>query len=603
MESLTMACRHGTLTFPPDAYIGKSLELLGEYSEDEAAFLRSLLKPGDVVVEAGANIGALTVPMARIAGRIFAFEPQTAICRTLCDNLAANGLGHALVFPEALGETQRIAYLSPDAHNCGGVALSDAGERAVRVTTLDSHNLDRLDLLKADVEGMEVDVLLGARQTIARCRPLIYAEDDRAEGGRRLLDTLFAMNYRVWRHAPPLWSKDNFRGCAEDPWPTGTASFNLFAVPAERDPLPQTAELSEVLPGQRRDAPKARWACMVRMGGLGDNLICSSVLPGLKARYGHVEVITREPCSVVFENNPYIDKLTVWPKDEAIADLPAWTRTLNARLAESDFGIHLSHSCEGTLALFEAQTQFSWPAKMRRKLCGQSYLSFVHDICDLPHNYAPGFFPTDAEAARARGIVAGYRAARDAPLVGWVLAGSRIDKAYPGSAAAIGRLLEVGLNVVMFGAPGREFLMAKEIERQVVQIAGADARGSAAGLHLCMSDNIEKPNWPIRRSLSQLQLCDAVVTPDTGPAWSVAMLPMPKVVMVSHASVENITTGWVNTTTLHADPERVKCWPCHCLHDRWETCHKVKDTEAAACIADIPVTAVVTSVLKGLVHV
>ena len=49
-----------------------------------------------------------------------------------------------------------------------------------------------------------------------------------------------------------------------------------------------------------------------RFGGIGDNLIASAVLPGLRAKYGRVEVITQHPQHVVFENNPYVDKLSVY---------------------------------------------------------------------------------------------------------------------------------------------------------------------------------------------------------------------------------------------------------------------------------------------------
>ena len=46
----------------------------------------------------------------------------------------------------------------------------------VSVITIDSLGLDRLDLIKIDAEGMEMEVLQGAEQTIGRCRPVIYAE-------------------------------------------------------------------------------------------------------------------------------------------------------------------------------------------------------------------------------------------------------------------------------------------------------------------------------------------------------------------------------------------------------------------------------------------
>jgi hypothetical protein len=69
--------------------------------------------------------------------------------------------------------------------------------------------------------------------------------------------------------------------------------------------------------------------------------------------------------------------------------------------------------------------------------------------------------------------------------------------------------------------------------------------------------------------------------------WSVAMEAMPKIMLLSHASPENITKHWVNTTTLHAAPAVVDCWPCHQLHDSPATCRKAEGFEAAACIADI----------------
>ena len=88
-KTSTAICRHGTFEFPNDFYIGKALDLLGEYSEAEVAFLCSLLKPGDVFVEAGANVGALTVPVARWLGdtsRVLAFEPQADIHAMLLKN-------------------------------------------------------------------------------------------------------------------------------------------------------------------------------------------------------------------------------------------------------------------------------------------------------------------------------------------------------------------------------------------------------------------------------------------------------------------------------------------------------------------------------------
>ena len=120
------------------------------------------------------------------------------------------------------------------------------------------------------------------------------------------------------------------------------------------------------------------------------------------------------------------------------------------------------------------------------------------------------------------------------------------------------------------------------------------------GLHSAITDEKLGYQWPIRRTLAQAQNCDLVVSVDTGVAWAVAMLAMPKVIMVSHASPLNITHGWVNTETLHADQVRVPCAPCHRLHDSFATCNKAPGLEAAACMADIQAEDVVRAVKRGL---
>jgi hypothetical protein len=78
------------------------------------------------------------------------------------------------------------------------------------------------------------------------------------------------------------------------------------------------------------------------------------------------------------------------------------------------------------------------------------------------------------------------------------------------------------------------------------------------------------------------------------------MEPMPKIILLSHASPENITKHWVNTTTLHADPEKISCWPCHQLHDEIGTCRKAENANAAACISDINHEAVLIAAKAAL---
>jgi FkbM family methyltransferase len=213
----------------------------GEYSELEAQFLATWLRPGDVVVEAGANIGPVTVPLARAvgpAGRVLAYEPQRLVFQLLCCNLALNELGNVVARPAALGAragVARVPAIPPSqAHNFGGVALSaDAGGgEQVQVEAIDDLALDACRLVKVDVEGMEAEVLEGARATIARLRPLLYLENDRADRSRALIGLVQSLGYRAFWHLPPLFNPANFAGRADNLFGT-IVSVNMFCVPAE----------------------------------------------------------------------------------------------------------------------------------------------------------------------------------------------------------------------------------------------------------------------------------------------------------------------------------------------------------------------------------
>jgi len=336
--------------------------------------------------------------------------------------------------------------------------------------------------------------------------------------------------------------------------------------------------------------PGTRWACIARHGGFGDNLIASTVLPGLKKRYDMVEVITGEPMGVMFENNPYIDKLTVMkPGKPEWGDGHVWHKWFYERSMDYAFFANLSHSCEVLGVAMRSATSYWWSDKMRRQLYGRSYLELAHDICDIPYDeIAPDFYPTDEEKEKAveTKVKVGPRA------VGWVLSGSRIDKIHPLADIMITRIIkELHLPVIMFGAPGKDFELAKLVQSEVKKNNRTDD-----GLHLALSPDAEKPTWGPRRVCAQVQTCDIVVGPDTGPMWAVAMHDMPKVMMASHAGATNITKHWKNTTTLHADPVRVPCFPCHRLIDDHTLCMPNADKNGSACISDITVDDMLSTV-------
>lgn len=240
---LTYKTRSGPmLALRTDYYMTRALELYGEYCPDEWRLLRQLIRPGMTVVEIGANMGTHSVDIARACapGPFYAFEPQPRIFQILCANLALNDVGNAFAYPDGCGEAEGEAVVPPLDYgregNFGGVSLQpqDAVGTKVRIRTLDSFELASCHLIKIDVEGFEPQVLRGARDTIMRCRPILYVENDRAAQQQEVISLVAEMGYRLFWHLPPLFSPDNFNGAQENIFP-GIVSINMFCLPKERD--------------------------------------------------------------------------------------------------------------------------------------------------------------------------------------------------------------------------------------------------------------------------------------------------------------------------------------------------------------------------------
>lgn len=228
--------KHGRLLYlENDRYLSRFLGEHGEYCESEVELFRQILRPGDIAIDAGAHIGCHTIPMARMVGptgQILAFEPQLKIYHLLCGNLALNGIDNVTASCMALGEAQGsiavpVLDYEHEGSNFGGVKLGEGKHpgiqtRPVPLLAIDAMNLAALRLIKADVEGMELAVLRGAKETISRCRPFLFVENDRPELSEALLGAMMDMGYRLYWFLSPYVAAER----------TLVAS-NVFGVPKE----------------------------------------------------------------------------------------------------------------------------------------------------------------------------------------------------------------------------------------------------------------------------------------------------------------------------------------------------------------------------------
>ncbi len=146
------------------------------------------LSEGSVTVDAGANIGLVSVPIAQEVkpkgGVVHAFEVQRMMSYALCGSAALNDLDNLFVHNKALGAVAGLVsagqpdYGRPQDFGLYSLTNPIGGARRedVPVVTIDSLGLPRLDFLKIDVEGMEPEVLRGAKNAIRDFTPWCWVE-------------------------------------------------------------------------------------------------------------------------------------------------------------------------------------------------------------------------------------------------------------------------------------------------------------------------------------------------------------------------------------------------------------------------------------------
>lgn len=236
--------RHGFMVYNQYCHwIGKALELYGEYCEHEIDLFAKILKPTDNVWEIGANTGSQSPALARCVGqgRYVGFEPQIELYKIFVTNLTLNNCENSLPLNFALGEHDGVIELPPvDYHqpnNFGGVSLlgrQSGAKDKVEIRRIDSLSwLPSPNFIKIDVEGMESIVLRGGVNTIKRMTPIIYIENDRVDKSPELIQLLWDMGYKCYWHITPYYNEKNFFANRSNIY-CNKFSFNMICIHIDR---------------------------------------------------------------------------------------------------------------------------------------------------------------------------------------------------------------------------------------------------------------------------------------------------------------------------------------------------------------------------------
>lgn len=226
-------CRYGWMLVS-GPYIGKCFELYGQYSESEVAMMRNFVREGSTVIDVGANIGDLTLPLARMAGetgRVYAFESHPDVFNVLCANLALNSIRNVKPVNAFVATSDNV-----DTGGAWGKFAYVSETWETQFTALDALGLSSCDLMKVDVDGKELEVLQSGETMIERHRPVLYFENDVKDASADLLGfCIETLGYDLYWHPAPIFDPDNFAGNAVNHWaPQSIVSLMVLGLPKER---------------------------------------------------------------------------------------------------------------------------------------------------------------------------------------------------------------------------------------------------------------------------------------------------------------------------------------------------------------------------------
>jgi FkbM family methyltransferase len=201
------------------AYVDGPQAMLGlksgeEWEQAEIALMTSALPAGGVFIDVGANIGRITMEIATTVdhSRVLAIEPVQSTYAALAANITRNGLTwRVTTLRLALGARAGHGAITADLGSGNHLVVGSPalGQEPIDIATLDGlleqEDLDRVDVIKCDVEGAELPVLEGATRTLEAFHPALLLEVEErwttryGRNATELFDFLLALGYKYKR--------------------------------------------------------------------------------------------------------------------------------------------------------------------------------------------------------------------------------------------------------------------------------------------------------------------------------------------------------------------------------------------------------------------
>jgi FkbM family methyltransferase len=177
---------------------------------------KTIFGTGVIAIDCGANVGVHTIEWAKLMyewGEVIAIEAQERIYYALAGNITVNNCLNARALWAAVGASSgEIGVPVPDYYlpsSFGsleirqslnnefiGQSIDYENVQITRMVTIDELNLRRLDLIKIDIEGMEMEALMGSKETLEKCKPVVLIEKIKSDS-EDISSFLIASGYRL----------------------------------------------------------------------------------------------------------------------------------------------------------------------------------------------------------------------------------------------------------------------------------------------------------------------------------------------------------------------------------------------------------------------
>jgi len=298
---------------------------------------------------------------------------------------------------------------------------------------------------------------------------------------------------------------------------------------------------------------------LTRLGAIGDLVMLSPLLRLLKKDGYHVTLNMHKSSHLVVRRNPYVDEFLF--HDESIPNDKLQEHWDKLEKGYDKF-INLSGSIEEGLLAVEGQEDFNLSHEERHKRFNVNYYDRTMELGGYPD--AKGFngelFFSKYEHSWAQKFRARHS---NKFLVLWSLSGSSPHKTYPYAEYVAVAIQNTYPDIIMVTVGG--------IVEQMIEWKHPQTKNYCG-------------EWNLWRSLIMTQYADLVVAPETGILNAAGCFETPKIAMLSHSSVENLTKYFKNCDFITGD---VKCTPCHRMMFTWGPCEKNETTGSPICMAAI----------------